>query len=104
MHYVVSLEARCSGVGAIGDLGDRLLTALEAQERTGRIAAPAVSEDLRERTVGVTVCVDGEVDPVRAADRARSAFLEALDCAEVHVVELVELRVTLQHEDAATVA
>ncbi|MHB1870804.1 MAG: hypothetical protein ACYCT1_08120 [Steroidobacteraceae bacterium] len=109
MFYTVSVEARCAQVSANGDLGIRVLSGLWDMAHVGRIAGPAVSEDLAAMTIGATVTVEHEPDPVRAAEIGRTAFCEALAQATgdpLGAVDVMQIVVTAEEatEEAATVA
>ena len=83
-------------------IGKQLLGALLAEERGGHLAAPAVSADLVAGTVGATVCIDGQADPVRAREQARNAFARCMDRVGIADAEIVDLRATMlrQPQDA----
>ncbi|MBX6378428.1 MAG: hypothetical protein IRY95_07755 [Clostridia bacterium] len=107
MYHTIRLTARVGALAADPDLSDRVLTELERLERAGRIAAPVVSQDMVDGTLGATFCIDGLPSALDALARARDAFAEALAVATNHAVTdpvYAEIQVIEEREEAAALA
>lgn len=88
-------------VGALAEddlLGDRLLTALEADLR---VAGAAVLQNSETGLVSATFCVSAP-DAGEAAAITTDAFRSALHIGGAPDAHLKEIQVTEDHEEAAT--
>lgn len=88
MDYLVDITARIGEAAREARLGDRLLSALEAQ-----VPAPAVGQDISAGTIGAAFTVDAE-DASEALSLARATFAAAAADLVGADVELVELHVS----------
>lgn len=96
MDYLVDITARIGEAASDSRLGDRLLSALEAQA-----PAPAVGQDTSAGTIGAAFTVDAE-DASEALGQGRAAFAAALADIVGGDVDLVELHVSEAGEALAS--
>lgn len=96
MDYLVDITARIGEAASDSRLGDRLLSALEAQA-----AAPAVGQDTSAGTIGAALTVGAE-DASEALGQGRAAFAAALADIVGGDVDLVELHVSEAGEALAS--